>query len=170
MQLSKTTLKTPVGDLTAIASEHGLVALSYLPETACVSAYIQPIYPKPAFGTKFRQNLDITRIWLAEYFKSNFEGLIYPAFDLYGNQLAVAAWKKLLSIPSGKTQSYSELAKTLGKPNAARAIGRIMSQNPIAILLPCHRVIGANGTLTGYGGGLERKIWLLRHEGVLGVT
>ncbi len=73
-------------------------------------------------------------------------------------------WEGLLAIPFGATMSYAELARRIGHPGSARAVGAANGRNPIAIVVPCHRVIGADGTLTGYGGGLDRKIWLLEHE------
>jgi len=73
-------------------------------------------------------------------------------------------WEGLLGIPFGATLSYAELARRIGRPGASRAVGAANGRNPISIVVPCHRVIGANGTLTGYGGGLDRKEWLLRHE------
>ena len=76
-------------------------------------------------------------------------------------------WRQLRDIPCGTTLSYSELAKRIGNPAASRAVGLANGSNPIAIAVPCHRVIGANGDLTGYGGGMERKRWLLTHEGAL---
>jgi methylated-DNA-[protein]-cysteine S-methyltransferase len=75
-------------------------------------------------------------------------------------------WQSLTEIPYGETWSYGELAKRIGNPNASRAVGLANGSNPIAILVPCHRVIGADGSLTGYGGGLDRKRWLLAHEGL----
>jgi methylated-DNA-[protein]-cysteine S-methyltransferase len=74
-------------------------------------------------------------------------------------------WAALREIPAGQTWSYGRLAVHVGEPGAARAVGLANGSNPIGVVVPCHRVIGANGTLTGYGGGLERKRWLLRHEG-----
>ena len=74
-------------------------------------------------------------------------------------------WAALREIPAGTTESYGALAARLGLPNAMRAVGLANGANPIAVVVPCHRVIGANGTLTGYGGGIERKQWLLKHEG-----
>jgi methylated-DNA-[protein]-cysteine S-methyltransferase len=75
-------------------------------------------------------------------------------------------WRALRRIPVGRTLSYGALAARIGRPKAVRAVGLANGANPIGVVVPCHRVIGANGTLTGYGGGLERKRWLLRHEGV----
>ena len=73
-------------------------------------------------------------------------------------------WKALRKIPSGRTMSYGALAKKIGKPNAMRAVGMANGSNPIGVVVPCHRVIGSNGSLTGFGGGLPRKKWLLEHE------
>jgi methylated-DNA-[protein]-cysteine S-methyltransferase len=75
-------------------------------------------------------------------------------------------WAALRTIPTGETTTYGRLATALGRPKAMRAVGMANGSNPISIIVPCHRVIGANATLTGYGGGIERKLWLLRHEGV----
>jgi len=81
-----------------------------------------------------------------------------------GTEFQKAVWKELLTIPFGTTQTYGELAQRLGDINASRAVGAANGRNPIGIIVPCHRVIGANGALTGYAGGLERKQWLLAHE------
>jgi methylated-DNA-[protein]-cysteine S-methyltransferase len=81
-----------------------------------------------------------------------------------GTAFQKTVWRALLDIPFGVTQTYGELAKQLGNANASRAVGLANGRNPIGIIVPCHRVIGANGTLTGYAGGLERKQWLLAHE------
>jgi methylated-DNA-[protein]-cysteine S-methyltransferase len=79
-------------------------------------------------------------------------------------------WTTLRAIPPGSTQSYSEIAKAIGRPGASRAVGAANGRNPLAIVVPCHRVIGANGQLTGYAGGIERKRWLLQHEGAAART
>jgi methylated-DNA-[protein]-cysteine S-methyltransferase len=77
-------------------------------------------------------------------------------------------WRELTEIPYGETWSYGQLAKRIGNPNASRAVGLANGRNPIAVIVPCHRVIGADGSLTGFGGGLPRKQWLLWHEGLPG--
>jgi methylated-DNA-[protein]-cysteine S-methyltransferase len=82
-----------------------------------------------------------------------------------GTAFQAAVWAALRAIPAGETRSYGQLAAAIGSPRAVRAAGLANGQNPIALIVPCHRVIGANGTLTGYAGGLERKRWLLAHEG-----
>ena len=84
-----------------------------------------------------------------------------------GSAFQSRVWALLRTIPPGETRSYGDLAQALGQPGAARAVGLANGANPIAIVIPCHRVIGANGTLTGYAGGMDRKAWLLRHEGAL---
>ena len=93
------------------------------------------------------------------------------AFDLpmvlHGTDFQRLVWQQLLTIPYGHTVSYQGIANALGKPKAVRAVGAANGQNPIAIVVPCHRVVGSNGKLTGYGGGLWRKEWLLRHEGAM---
>ena len=76
-------------------------------------------------------------------------------------------WTTLRQIPVGQTWSYADMAMAVGRPTATRAVGAANGANPVGLVLPCHRVIGSNGSLTGYGGGLPRKVWLLRHEGAL---
>ena len=81
-----------------------------------------------------------------------------------GSDFRVRVWKALATIPFGETRAYGQIAKAIGQPKASRAVGLANNQNPIAIVVPCHRVIGADGSLTGYGGGLPKKRWLLDHE------
>jgi len=85
--------------------------------------------------------------------------------DMEGTKFQRQVWALLLKIPAGETRCYGDLAAALGKPNASRAVGTANGQNPVSIAVPCHRVIGKDGTLTGYAGGLKRKAWLLDHEG-----
>jgi len=86
------------------------------------------------------------------------------AMDMEGTDFQRRVWAGLCDIPYGETISYGELAGRVGNPNASRAVGLANGRNPVAIIVPCHRVIGADGSLTGYGGGLDRKVWLLDHE------
>ena len=87
-----------------------------------------------------------------------------------GTPFQKLVWQQLKRIPYGKVVSYRDVARAIGKPHAFRAVGNANNKNPIGIIIPCHRVIGADGTLTGYGGGLDRKRWLLAHEGVMFAT
>ncbi|MEO7111323.1 MAG: methylated-DNA--[protein]-cysteine S-methyltransferase, partial [Polyangiaceae bacterium] len=97
------------------------------------------------------------------YFSGNLQTIKTP-LAAKGTAFQQKVWAALRTIPFGETWSYVQLAKKIGKPNASRAVGMANSRNPIAILVPCHRVIGASGALTGYAGGLENKKWLLEHE------
>ncbi len=105
-------------------------------------------------------------VQLLEYFERKREHFDLPLAPR-GTPFQQRVWAALLEIPCGVTISYGELATRLGDPKASRAVGLANGRNPISIIVPCHRVIGANGNLTGYGGGLDRKEWLLRHEGAL---
>jgi methylated-DNA-[protein]-cysteine S-methyltransferase len=102
---------------------------------------------------------------LREYFAGNRREFDLP-LRMDGTEFQRRVWRALTEIPYGETWSYGELAKRIGNPNASRAVGLANGRNPISIVVPCHRVIGADGSLTGYGGGLQRKQWLLTHEGV----
>ncbi|MDZ4364628.1 methylated-DNA--[protein]-cysteine S-methyltransferase [Brevundimonas sp.] len=100
------------------------------------------------------------------YFAGEVSALDALVVKTGGTAFQRAVWAALRAIPAGQTRSYGQLAAAIGAPRAVRAAGLANGQNPIAVIVPCHRVIGANGTLTGYAGGVERKRWLLRHEGV----
>jgi methylated-DNA-[protein]-cysteine S-methyltransferase len=103
---------------------------------------------------------------LEEYFAGKRREFSFP-LDLRGTDFQLACWRALLAIPYGETRSYAAIARAVGKPNAFRAVGMANNRNPIAIVVPCHRVIASDGTLCGYGGGLEVKRKLLELEGAL---
>jgi methylated-DNA-[protein]-cysteine S-methyltransferase len=103
---------------------------------------------------------------LSAYFKGDLAALNKIEWRIAGTPFQQKVWNALPKIPAGKTMSYGALATKLGAPNAMRAVGHANGSNPISVVVPCHRLIGANGSLVKYGGGLERKRWLLRHEGV----
>ncbi len=86
--------------------------------------------------------------------------------DLHGTPFQIEVWQELYRIPYGETRTYAEIARSIGRPAAVRAVGAANGANPVAIIVPCHRVIGSNGSLTGYGGGLPTKAWLLSLEGI----
>ena len=106
---------------------------------------------------------------LGAYFDGNLHAFDQTPVSTAGTVFQQAVWKMLRTIPPGQTWTYGQLAVRMRRPKAARAVGLANSQNPVAIIVPCHRVIGASAQLTGYAGGLERKEWLLRHEGALRV-
>jgi methylated-DNA-[protein]-cysteine S-methyltransferase len=104
---------------------------------------------------------------LREYFAGDVHALDRVTVEMEGTPFQCRVWTTLRSIRAGRTASYSDIARTIGLPSAVRAVGAANGANPIAVVVPCHRIIGASGSLTGYGGGLDRKRWLLEHEGVL---
>lgn len=103
---------------------------------------------------------------IAAYFEGDIAALDSITVQTGGTPFQRSVWTALRQIPAGKTTTYGQLARQIGSPGAGRAVGMANGSNPVAIVVPCHRVIGAGGALTGYGGGLDRKRWLLAHEGV----
>ncbi|MGH9522764.1 MAG: methylated-DNA--[protein]-cysteine S-methyltransferase [Terriglobales bacterium] len=142
---------SPVGPLTMVLSEAGLRALEFgrHQHSGCVPDALR---------------LAPWRRQLKEYFERRREQFTLP-LDLRGTDFQRSCWLELLKIPYGQTRSYKDIAEAIRKPKAVRAVGLANGQNPIAIVVPCHRVIGSDGTLTGYGGGLHVKEELLRLEG-----
>jgi methylated-DNA-[protein]-cysteine S-methyltransferase len=123
----------------------------------------------PGLGDDWIQNATIDPLpaaarQLKEYFVGKRREFDLP-LRMEGTEFQQRVWRELTKIPFGETRSYGQLAKRLNNPNGSRAVGLANGRNPIAVIVPCHRVIGADGSLTGFGGGLERKEWLLTHEG-----
>lgn len=151
-----TEIESPVGELFVAASDRGLTCL---------------LFEKWAHGpdrTGWEPDdgseiLAAARRQLDEYFAHQRTVFDLP-LDLLGTPFQVQVWRALTKIPFGSTLSYGELARRVGSPNGSRAVGAANGKNPVAIVVPCHRVIGSNGDLTGFGGGMERKSWLLKHE------
>ena len=113
---------------------------------------------------------EAVRAAVARYFSGDLTALDGLALMTRGTDFQREVWAALRTIPAGETWTYGRLATAINRPRAVRAVGLANGQNPVAIIVPCHRVIGANGTLTGYAGGLERKRWLLAHEAGRGVA
>ncbi len=149
-------LDTPIGRLELIADEDGALVRVNLPH---------PRKPPPDPGPTRRDPARLAPIvrQFAEYFDGR-----RTAFDLslcsHGTDFQRRVWHGLKAIGYARTESYGELARRIGRPRAVRAVGTANGANPLSIVVPCHRVIGADGSLTGYGGGLEAKRWLLAHE------
>jgi len=156
--LYSTTHETPVGELTLVASDAGLRAILW-PRLSPTRAGIQP---RPHRDPN-HPVLQRTAAQLDQYFAGTRTAFDIP-LDLQGTRFQLAAWRSLAEIPFGTTTSYGRQAAALGIPTAARALGAANGANPVCIVLPCHRVIGADGSLTGFGGGLPVKQWLLDHE------
>ena len=149
--------ESPVGALTLMGGPAGLRALSFPSRGAPLDEERRD----PAALAPVSAQLD-------EYFAGRRQGFDVP-LDLVGTQFQLSVWQALLAIPFGETRSYGDVARTIGRPDRVRAVGAANGRNPIAIIVPCHRVIGSDGSLTGYGGGLHRKRVLLDLEaGVAG--
>jgi methylated-DNA-[protein]-cysteine S-methyltransferase len=146
-----------VGPLLLAVTEKGLRCLHFYKGTM----------PSPGKNETWIESPEHLQPYISElqaYFRSELHEFTFP-LDLVGTQFQKDCWQALLRIPYGKTCSYAEIARSIGRPAAFRAVGQANHDNPIAIVVPCHRVLGANGTLTGYGGGLNTKEKLLRLEG-----
>ena len=150
-----TFIPSPLGDLLAVRDEVGLTGL-YLPTGKHPKA-VDPAWVRD--DTAF----DDVRGQLDEYFAGTRREFELP-MHASGSAFQKRVWTALCDIPYGETTSYGKTAAAVGVPDAARAVGLANGQNPISIVVPCHRVVGANGSLTGYGGGLAAKQWLLQHE------
>lgn len=153
---------TPIGTLRLVAGDTGVARIDF-PDSR------HPVPDEPAWSRAPHRLLDATRAQLDAYFAGT-----RRAFDLplapRGTPFQVQVWTTLAAIPFGATWSYRQLAAQLGRPSATRAVGAANGRNPLPIVLPCHRVIGADGSLTGFGGGLPTKRFLLELEGALPST
>jgi methylated-DNA-[protein]-cysteine S-methyltransferase len=150
-----TTIDSPIGDLT-ITAEDGVLTGVHMHE----QRHFPPI---PVTAERDDASLAPVVAQLQAYFAGELTDFALP-IDLRGTPFQRRVWSALREIPYGETISYGELARWVGNPKASRAVGLANGRNPVAIVVPCHRVIGADGSLTGYGGGLDRKVWLLEHE------
>jgi len=150
-------MQSPAGPLLLAASEKGLRSLQFFrgehPRPAAIETWIES-----------RAQLLPYEEQIQSYFRGELREFTFR-LDLIGTNFQKDCWRALLKIPYGKTRTYAEIARDIGRPQAFRAVGQANHDNPIAIVVPCHRVVGANGMLTGYGGGLGTKEMLLRLEG-----
>jgi methylated-DNA-[protein]-cysteine S-methyltransferase len=156
-------IETPVGPLLMIADKMGVMRVLEFHDKKDRG---RPHVAKRFEGATLTQKRNAFghAKTLARYFDGDIEAIDDIPTNGKGTEFQRAVWKALRTIPAGATMSYGALARQIGKPAAVRAVGLANGANPIAIVVPCHRVIGSDGSLTGYGGGLERKRWLLAHE------
>jgi len=148
-------IDTPIGPYTLAASAEGL---THVAQRGAASL------PPGAEAPDAKPHLDAAERALAEYFAGGRRDFRDLPLAPVGTAFQRRVWNALLAIPFGETRSYSEVALQIGREGAARAVGMANHHNPLAIVVPCHRVVGADGALTGYAGGLDRKRWLLAHE------
>jgi methylated-DNA-[protein]-cysteine S-methyltransferase len=165
MSYSTRQIDTPIGRLTLAASERGLCSIDFEGKSNNAEAGSRAEDLRPDADSE--RNLRRAEAALLSYFAGEMAALDGIPLDFSGTPFQRKVWTALRRIPAGKTCAYSDIAREIGNPRAVRAVGTANGANPIPIIVPCHRVIGADGSLTGYGGGLDRKEWLLRHEGVV---
>ncbi|MEM9238190.1 MAG: methylated-DNA--[protein]-cysteine S-methyltransferase [Verrucomicrobiota bacterium] len=150
-------IDSPLGSLVLFATTKGLAGLFF--------GHRVPKVERPA-DDPANAHLNAAESQLTEYFAESRQSFDLR-FDRRGTAFQEQVWRELSQIPFGETRSYGDIAKRIGNPNSVRAVGLANGSNPISIIVPCHRVIGADGSLTGFGGGLEMKHKLLTHEGLL---
>lgn len=159
-------LLTPVGELILTASDTALTGVYFPTSRRGTPPTHHANWIEAQDDTPSGKILARTATQLTEYFAGQRTTFDLP-LEALGSPFEHRVWNALRTIPYGTTTSYGELARRLGDPKGSRAIGTANGKNPIPIIVPCHRVIGANGELTGFGGGLDTKRWLLEHEGAL---
>jgi methylated-DNA-[protein]-cysteine S-methyltransferase len=164
-QFFREIIESPIGSISLVTRDGKLCALDF-------EDYENRMHKLLA---RYRGEYELIRgsdgTGIAGRVRSYFDGELTAIDDIEtdtgGTEFQQQCWQALRDIPAGSTASYGEQAMIIGRPKAVRAVGLANGSNPVALVIPCHRVIGANGTLTGYGGGLWRKEWLLKHEGAL---
>jgi len=169
-----TQFMSPVGPLFLAASGKGLVALEFdarLPGQQTIRPNPRDMRAESASVEFSESRTSLSRYTseLEEYFAGRRREFTFP-LDLHGTDFQLACWRALLAIPYGETRTYADIARAVGRPQGFRAVGMANNRNPIAIVVPCHRVIASDGTLCGYGGGLDIKRKLLELEGALTAT
>ena len=161
--LELTTIDSPLGALTIAARGERVCLLHFGGDGTVPRAMLQRWYPSEAVELDPDPAGAVAA--LRRYFAvAALDGI---EVEMNGTPFQKRVWAALRSVRCGTTTSYAAIAKTINAPRAVRAVGAANGANPVAVIVPCHRIIGTNGSLTGYGGGLERKRWLLQHEGVL---
>jgi len=157
--VAQTRLVTPLGAMTALATDAGLAGLWFDAQAHHPGPLAAPQNPS-------HPTLQATARWLAAYWARANAAAPMPDLDLCaGTAFQRAVWAALLNVPPGTTSTYAAIAAAAGSPAAVRAAGAAIGRNPVSLVVPCHRVLGRQGALTGYAGGLERKRALLAHEG-----
>jgi methylated-DNA-[protein]-cysteine S-methyltransferase len=162
-ELKLNQISSPIGDILMISDNGTLCGLEFANYEARTLSFLKKRYGE--FNLTSVPTSTLIQPLLA-YLEGDYSAIDIIPVNPGGTAFQQQVWLALRHIPVGTVLTYGQLAEQLGKPTASRAVGMTNSLNPISIVLPCHRVIGANGALTGYAGGLERKRWLLQHEGV----
>ena len=169
LELTRETLASPLGKIVLLSDHSGLArALDWIDCRERMHGLLDRHYGRGRWvvsDATAPASPSLTA--LRAYFRGALDALAGLRWSTAGSPFQQQVWAALCSIPPGHTQGYGEFAERIGQPGKARAIGLAVGANPISLILPCHRVVGSGGQLTGYAGGIERKRWLLEHEGVL---
>jgi O-6-methylguanine DNA methyltransferase len=165
MNLNLSRFESPLGAVLLVWEESNLRALDFSDYEARMHKLLRLHYG--AYELREADAPADLSAPLSDYFAGDLQALNHLSVQTNGTEFQCAVWTALRTIPAGQTRTYGELATQIHRPAAVRAVGATTGANPVGIVVPCHRVIGANGTLTGYAGGIERKRWLLKHEGAL---
>ena len=166
MELSRVDIPSPVGPLVGVGRDGSLCALGFADAWPSIRRGLEQRFGRVVIRQDPDLEAPVTRV--LEYFAGDLDALEDIPVDLGGTRFQRRVWSRLREIRAGNIISYGELSARLGAPGAARAVGTANGANPVALVIPCHRVIRANGELGGYAYGLDRKHWLLEHEGAKG--
>jgi len=165
LQLLMDRIDTPIGEMILVADREGnLRAIDWTDHEDRMLRLLRRHYGANGYSLEPAANPYGLSDCFRRYFSGDLTALDRVPVKTAGTSFQREVWSALRSIPRGTTLSYKQLAQSIGRPKSTRAVGLANGANPVAILVPCHRVIGANGSLTGYGGGIQRKQWLLDHE------
>jgi len=162
--------ETPIGRFAIVADERGHVrAAGFVSGHARMQRLLQSLAQDAQCTLTHEPNPAGVSERVERYFVGDLAAFEGMPVELDGTPFQREVWRALCDIPSGQTRSYGDIATSIGRPTAVRAVGLANGSNPISLIVPCHRVIGSSGSLTGYAGGIERKRWLLQHERALGL-
>lgn len=164
MKIYLAEFNSPIGTLYLASSDQGVVCISLSGKETLLKD-LERLVPDMELEGNVGKNKGVIK-QLKEYFSGTRKVFDLP-LHIIGTEFQKLVWRQLCRVPFGKTASYKEIAERIGKPKAMRAVGQANHRNPIPIIIPCHRIIGANGHLVGFGSGLDKKRFLLSHEGVL---
>jgi methylated-DNA-[protein]-cysteine S-methyltransferase len=167
LQLLTNRLETPIGEMVIVSDHDGnLRAVDWTDHEERMLRFLQVQYRDDTLQLIPARNQNGLTDAISSYFAGELTAIDDLPVQTAGTAFQREVWRALRTIPCGTTVSYAKIAEQIGRPAAVRAVGLANGSNPIGVVVPCHRVIGSNGSLTGYGGGIERKRWLLEHEGV----
>jgi methylated-DNA-[protein]-cysteine S-methyltransferase len=160
--MTRQDVPSPIGDLVLVEQAGALVVLDFAHGFSVSESYLRRYFP----GLKLKPGTCRAAVPLHDYLAGDSSALGRVEWRVQGTDFQRTVWQALESIPFGETVSYLQLAQQIARPKAVRAVANAVGSNPLAIVLPCHRVMGSDGNLTGFRGGLDKKRWLLAHEGV----